>query len=256
VTVAILVLVACGDDTTNTDSDAAVAQAASGELGRFCGALLRFEQAGATGPDDYDAQSFQLWARNEVRPALEELVASAPTDLADDWQATSEVFAELERTGDPAVFEDPRLQSGPGPGDVGVERCGWTKQEFNATEYRFDGLPDRLAAGVVDFVMTGAGNELHEAALVRRKDGVTEPAEELLELAGLHEEEALDRVDLLGSILLFDTDGIEDMVVDLQPGDYILFCALPIGASSEDLLDQPDATPHWSEGMVHEFTVD
>jgi hypothetical protein len=50
-------------------------------------------------------------------------------------------------------------------------------------------------------------------------------------------------------------------VVDLEPGSYVMVCFLPVGATPEVMAEmeatgeEPDGAPHFTQGMVHEFTV-
>ncbi|MGH9110885.1 MAG: hypothetical protein ACRDZN_01060, partial [Acidimicrobiales bacterium] len=44
-------------------------------------------------------------------------------------------------------------------------------------------------------------------------------------------------------------------VVDLEPGEYVAVCFVPVGTTSEEAEVPEDAPPHFTEGMVAEFTV-
>jgi hypothetical protein len=119
------------------------------------------------------------------------------------------------------------------------------------TEYAFDGLPDTLDAGVTSFDLTNDGAEVHELVLLRKNDGVTETAEELL---ALPQAEALQKAMLLGVAGPVSDGNPAYVVADLEAGDYIAVCFIPVGTTSMDG-PPPEGAPHFTEGMVQEFTV-
>ncbi|MGH9111113.1 MAG: hypothetical protein ACRDZN_02240, partial [Acidimicrobiales bacterium] len=173
-------LAGCGDD----DGDGPGASA-----GAFCDAALAFETVPdpeidfETATDDEIGDGLSAYARDTLRPLAERLQTTAPDEVADIADALLEVVDEVAATGDPAPFEDPEFVELSAEGEAFTdEECGWTRQEITAVDYAYEGLPERVDAGVARFAMVNEGEELHEIALFRKDEGVTASAEELLAL--------------------------------------------------------------------------
>jgi hypothetical protein len=225
-------------DATATTDDAAAPVAGVDE---FCQAELAAEAAANQDPA-------------AAGPAFEALVAAAPADL----KATVEdVIAHAEE--------------GPGSPDFDAaygemitfvkDNCGFTDVSITTSEYAFGGLPTELAAGPAVFTVQNIGEEVHEVLVMRKNDGVTETAEEII---ALPEEEAMAKVTMAG--VAFGFPGSTSFTtMDLAPGDYIAVCFLPQGATPElmaQMPEGPDGTmppeagpPHAMAGMVQEFVV-
>jgi hypothetical protein len=120
-----------------------------------------------------------------------------------------------------------------------------------ATNYAFTGLPDELPAGPTSFELTNDADEVHELVLLRKDDGVTQSAEELL---AMPEEEAMDLATMVGSPAFAPPGDTAHTVKDLEPGDYIAVCFIPTGMTALDG-PPPDGPPHAMNGMVAELTV-
>lgn len=111
-----------------------------------------------------------------------------------------------------------------------------TRVDVEATDYHFEAeFP--TDAGRYSFVMTNAGDEVHLMILVRLEEGAT--IDEVLASEG---EEGVAEV--------YESDvtppGGEGIVTtDLAPGQWVMVCPIPT----------PDGTPHFAEGMIHEFTI-
>ena len=140
------------------------------------------------------------------------------------------------------------------------DNCGFAELALTASEYAFGGLPDEVAAGPTVVTLENIGEEFHEIILVRVNDDVTESAEELL---ALPEEEVFTKIEMKG-VAFAPIGATANTVVDLDAGRYIALCFLPQGATAELMaqMDGPDSSlpegagpPHFTAGMVHEFTV-
>jgi hypothetical protein len=231
---------AATDTTEATDStDAGAAPVA--DVDEFCQAELAAEAA-ANGEDP-----------SAAGPAFEALVAAAPADLK-------------------ATVEDviAHAQDGPGSPDFDTpyaemitfvkENCGFTDVSLTTSEYAFGGLPTELAAGPAVFTVQNIGEEFHEVLVMRKNDGVTETAEEIL---ALPEEEAMTKATMVGAAF-GAPGGTSFTTMDLEAGDYIAVCFLPQGATPELMAQMtgPESSlppgagpPHAMAGMVQEFTV-
>jgi hypothetical protein len=151
--------------------------------------------------------------------------------------------------------------------------CGYAEIDVTASEYQFEGVPAEVPAGPAIISLENAGEQVHEFALMRINDDVTLSLEELL---ALPEEESETMVTSAAFAFTFPGT-VGYATADLTPGRYVALCFLPEGATPEVLmqleelgLDGPDATlpagdtlppelqvgpPHFTKGMVHEFTV-
>lgn len=141
-------------------------------------------------------------------------------------------------------------------------------------EYAFGDLPSSVPVGT-SLAFTNTGDEVHELLLARKNDGVTESLEELL---ALPEEEALQKVTIVGPLLaapgetaafgigLTGPEPMTALVVE-QEGEYLALCAIPQGltelpdfgaapASAGATGSQaPQGPPHFVLGMYQAFTV-
>ena len=162
-------------DTTGPRTDGGAAPVA--DVDEFCQAELAAEAA-ANGEDPAAAG-----------PAFEALVAAAPADL----KATVEdVIAHAEDGPGSPDFDTPYAEMI----TFVKENCGFTDVSLTTSEYAFGGLPTELAAGPAVFTVQNIGEEFHEVLVMRKNDGVTETAEEIL---ALPEEEAMTKATMVGA---------------------------------------------------------
>jgi len=104
----------------------------------------------------------------------------------------------------------------------------------------------------VAFDFSNEGTELHEMALIMINDDTTESIGELLELP---EEEAEAKTTFIG--VSFAAPGESDtMYADLEEGRYVVICFIPTGSTSMEEAETADGPPHFTQGMVQEFTVE
>ncbi len=133
---------------------------------------------------------------------------------------------------------------------------GATIHHIRGLEYRFDGVPQRLPAGPHGFRLVGAGAEFHEMALVRVESD--RPVTELLDLPEKEQEKVIP---YLGGVTACPgTTSAEAVGGNLTPGRYALVCFIPVGTTPDlrgaDLLAAYEHAPHFTEGMIAEFTVE
>ena len=84
-------------------------------------------------------------------------------------------------------------------------------------------------------------------AIIKKKDGVDLSWDELLKLP---DDEAESKTEFKGEAFAAAGDSSKTLA-SLDAGDYAMVCFLPIGSP-----DVEDGPPHFTEGMVHEFTVE
>ena len=147
--------------------------------------------------------------------------------------------------------------------------CGYAEVDAIASEYEFEGVPTEIPAGGTIFSLENAGDQVHEIAVMRINDDVTMSLDELL---ALPEEEAMSMVTTAAFAFAFPGT-VSYGTADLTPGRYVALCFLPEGATPEAMslleeagVDGPEDSipadlgvelgpPHFTKGMVHEFTV-
>jgi plastocyanin len=126
-------------------------------------------------------------------------------------------------------------------------------------DFAFEDMPDSVSAGTT-LGFTNAGQEVHEMAVFRKNDDVTQSFDELLALPG---EEALAFVTPIGTAFSEPGEAATDVVALEQAGEYIMVCFVAAGTTeipSEDPNASPDqevptGAPHFTLGMVQTFTV-
>jgi hypothetical protein len=259
-----LIAAGCGDDSddeaedTGTEETSETTAAGESDFAAYCDAELAIETAPEpeidfeTATPEEQAEALRTYGSETMRPLADDVVATAPEELTDDVELLSTAVDEVAASGDFATFEQPDVEAASDNLHAfDLDNCGWSTQQVTASDYAFEGVPEELSAGPTSFELTNDGEELHELMLVRKNDGVTTSADELL---ALPEEEALSQVTPVGSPA-FAAQGEDDsLVADLEPGDYIGVCFIPVGTTSEEA-PPPEGPPHAMQGMVLEFTV-
>jgi hypothetical protein len=248
-------IAACGGD--DDDADAATATTAARAPAPTTAAA---PTATAGGEDDeFCAIAAELNAQ-DAPPTLEMVdryLAAAPEELQGPTQTVRDAMAAAD--GDyMAVFGDPDAAAAleeltaiesevcgtPAPADEGPDQdpsvtvldAAATRVEIEATEYMFHGdLP--TAAGRYSFVMTNGGEEPHIMVLARLEDGAT--LEEALASEG--DEGVAEEFE--SGFAMPGGEGV--LTADLGPGNWVLLCPIP----------GPTGTPHFVDGMIHEFTI-
>ena len=247
---------ACGDDDDDdTGSPAEDTEAAaagpSEEDEAFCGAVLGV--AGLRGPDEETPEALEAYANEVAQPAVAAVVETAPDEAADDAQGLSDAFDEVLESGDSSGFEAAVVPLT----DRAAELCDWSSADVEAVDYGFEGLESSYDAGALQVAFTNGGEEMHEFLVLRKKDGVEESFEELFQLP---DEEGQQKVDMVGATFAPPGDDAAT-VLELTPGDYAAVCFVPVGSTPEAVEAAEsggtdiDGPPHFTEGMVAEFSV-
>ena len=218
------------------------AEASSPEAEAFCMAEIAVEAAANS--DDPAAAG----------PAVEAATAAAPAEAAPLLEA---VIANIA---DP---ESPEFAEAYGAMlDYMRANCGFAELNLAASEYAFGGFPPELPAGPTIVALENIGEEVHEVVIMRINDEVTLSADELL---ALPEEEAMTMTTEQAFAFAFPGT-VGQTVTDFTPGRYVALCFLPQGATPEIIsqMGGPEDTapagaelgpPHFTLGMIHEFTV-
>lgn len=131
----------------------------------------------------------------------------------------------------------------------------------SAVDYRFEGMPATVESGTV-LGLRNDGQELHEMAVYRRNDDVTQSFEDIL---ALPPDEGIKLVTEAGVVFAAPGEEAADTVTVTEPGDYVMLCFVPVGMKelpSQDPNASPggtppaDGPPHFTQGMIHTFTVE
>ncbi len=249
-------LAACGDsdDSSSTTEPDTTSESGSGagaaETQEFCEQAFTTDAAmsAATNGEEPDQA-----AVDAAKAELTTLKETAPDDVADVADAVASSSEELFTAQGPPS-EAFTSSFGELVGWM-ADNCGYQVVDVSAKEYAFTDLPAELDPGKTIVRLTNTGNEVHEIAFAKRKDGTTEPLEELL---ALPEEVAGAKIDFLSSGFAMP-GGSGAAMLDLSKGDYIAVCFVPTGTTAEAMAsaDGPpaDAMPHAMQGMTGEFTV-
>ena len=185
---------------------------------------------------------------DSVLATLDAAIAAAPPDNV-------QRLTELKAAAEPQI-QDPSSDVSDDTVRLYAETVAWVGDncdvdtvDVTAEEYEYSGMPDTLTTGyhVVNF--SNQGNEQHEMFAFRINDGVTESLDELF---ALPEEEVMTKITPVNASFAppgqRDTSGWNMT----EAGNYAIVCFVPVGSVGDT---EGDGPPHFTQGMVHEFTV-
>jgi hypothetical protein len=253
-----LLAAGCGSDDGGDESSATTAAAEAttttvDATAAFCDAAAELSTAFTTGPDvDFETATDEEIAAGtldfaaDLAPSFEALEANAPDEVADAATTMRETVEEAVAADDGSLIEtDAFTDAASAMFDTATPTCEWTPADVSAVDYSFDGVPETVPAGPTAVVLTNDGDEAHEMIVFRKNDGVTESFDDLL---ALPEDEAEQKVTVLGGVS--PTEPGEDgyAYLDLESGEYMAICFLPTGGE--------EGPPHFLQGMKSEFTVE
>jgi len=180
---------------------------------------------------------------------LDSVDKDAPDAIKSDVTAATAEIRKFGTTGDGSVFENPNFKARSLRIDnYFYDHCAGPKQAATAVDYKFNGLPDKLAAGVVQLRLTNSGKEEHEMLVLRRKPGVTESFDQIL---ALPREQGMQKTDVVTEVSA--SPGKTDATVGrLTPGQYVVICTVSKGTVGDK---EGDGPPHFTLGMKKEITV-
>jgi hypothetical protein len=245
-----LALVACGDDdgtaagegtttvpATTSDPLSADPAAAAEE---FCDAVFVV-----------DALLPQEEPEEDPLAALDAVADTAPAELTEDVSAlVADAKEVLPAGGDLSEASEATLQEV--YGYMG-ENCEAPTVSVTAVDYTYTDLPDTVDAGPTLLEIVNEGTEVHEMALVRFNDDVTDSIDDILQLP---EEEAMTKLAFVTS-LFAEPGGSGYSSATLEPGRYGVVCFIPEGTTPEVVESggEADGQPHAMLGMTGEFEV-
>ena len=228
---------ACGDDD-DADDDAAPADASSGDDAQaVCEPFFSVLS-------DFNAEP----SEESTLPKLDELEAVDAGEIEDDLQVIIDGARSSLETGDDTALETDEFHAAGEVVDAELyDTCDADEKiEVSAIDYGFEGIPDELDAGRVFFRLTNdtTHGEEHEIGIAKKKDGVTDSWDDIL----ADPEASEDKVEFMGGAFAPEEGATAVAFTDLDAGEYIAVCFIPVGGAEE-------GQPHFMEGMRHEFTV-
>ena len=253
-----------GEQATGAPAEVTAAPAAGIDVAAFCDSAIEGEQLFNAGPELDEAGNPTAEGLEEFRGQLDPIIATLETHAPDEVAADVEALASALRTaleeGDQGAMQTPEVLQADAAVDAYVfEHCELgTTEEVVAVDYAFEDVPQTWSAGQVGVRLDNQGEELHEGIVLRISDDVDLSINELL---ALPEDEAMQMAEFRGAV--FAAPGEQaSAVMDLTPGRYALVCFIPVGTTSLDEVAGPETgdddagPPHFTRGMVSEFTVE
>lgn len=245
---AVLTAAACGDDDDDVTLDDVEAPADRGDHDDHDGGDL----AGFTGDacDAFVALSGVMMGDPAEAPAvIDAFESSAPDFLAESARVVAAGFSDLLDGTDEMAFSNANFQSHFGEiANQYFDTCDIVDRlDVEGVDYGFEGIPAEVNAGrvAIAFANRTEDFEAHEMVIMKKRDGVTETIEELLELP---EDEGMQKLQPIGVLFAEESNNSSYGMFDLEPGDYVAICFIPMGGHE-------DGAPHFAGGMVAEFEV-
>lgn len=183
-----------------------------------------------------------------IAPAAEAFAAAAPKDL----KKSADVLAAAATSEDEGAGETPEyVKAQTAIANAVFDDCkADAKADVKGVDYKFNGMPTTLAAGRLNLRFTNETqtDEPHELVIVTGANG-----ESAADLQQLPIEELFGVVRPVTFTFTGTADGVAATLVDLEPGEYLVICTLPVGGF-EAAQDGP-GDPHANHGMVQTLTV-
>ncbi len=249
----VLGVAACGDDdepeattdTTEASTDDTGAPA-EGDNAAFCDAVVEFNSAVFSVDIEETSSEAEITAAGEeLAPIFATVAENAPDELADMADELNDAIQPLTEGDSQAFDQDSTFETYTEFVGGAVDSCGFDKTAITAVDYAFEGVPATIPAGISAFALVNESDaEEHEMIVFRRADGVDLSFEEILNLS---EEESETKVEFKGAGFA-PPGGESGTLMELTPGDYAMVCFIPVGGGE-------DGPPHFTQGMIEEFTV-
>ena len=258
-------LAACGGGESRAPR-ATATSVTSPEVATYCEKVEAIETE--TGPEEdfskltpeQQREETKKYVRKKIQPLAHEIRGLAPAAIRPDIEVLVGAVDQVVETGDfEGVFGRPEVKRA----SAVVHRhdlsaCGFRRVDVTAVDYSFQGLPSTLPAGTVSFELFNTGKEVHELAVLKKKDGVTETFDAIL---ALPEEQAMTKVTFEGGTQARPQEPDVYVLQQLERGSYAVVCFVPVGTTPEaaDAASrtgkQPEGPPHFTQGMKAELTV-
>ena len=183
--------------------------------------------------------------------AAQTFADAAPEEIADESGVI--VTAVQASAEDPAAMETPEVSGAlEVVGTAVFDGCDVDeKLEVSGIDYAFEDLPDEIDAGrvAIQFTNDSEAGEPHELVIATGADG-----QSASDLAGLPIDQLFQQARPVAVAFTNAPDQTATTLVDLEPGEYLVICTLPVGGFTDDQ-EGPPADPHSAHGMVSTLTV-
>lgn len=140
--------------------------------------------------------------------------------------------------------------------------------EINAVDYKYEGVPDEIAAGSKIALHNSSTDEVHEMVVFKIPDTEERSGAELAKLPVEQLQAAFAGPPALVMVAPPGADGfaaVGDGTLS-EPGRYMAICAIPVGADPQAYMaaaaqsqggpvSVPGGDPHYMQDMWAEFTV-
>ena len=233
---------ACGGDPATSSASSSTTSTIETGTADFCSAAGKLVAAIGSGAGD-------------PSEALKTAINTAPKPLAKDLSTLGEKFGKAASSGDERAFLANDLREIANTTFAGIaSACAYQIIDFSAVEYKFDGIPAVVNAGLTAFHMTDLGSEVHEMLLYRRAKGTEGNIVDIVNDDPTVSDGRLEAV----SVMFPAAHGEESrLLVDLTSGDYVAVCFFPKGTMSMAQVGGQDRTgpDHRSLGMITPFAV-
>ena len=265
------VLLGCSDDSSNVSSSASTTTeatnipagstttAASSNDELYCETALGLDSdpgpdidwATAT-PEDI-GKGFGKWAPTMLAQ-VERMEAIVPDELKDELAVLTNALKSAEK-GDPSAFESPDMYKAQKTlFDHDLAKCDWPTIGVTTRDYAFSGIPKTASPGALSIAVNNKGPEVHEVSVMSVPSHVHGPLKQLLSV----DQQTGTRLRTVGSTGPIEPGADGQVILNLEPGRYVVACFIPTGTTSMQALESAghDAKPHFAEGMATEFTVE
>lgn len=253
-------VIACGDDDDDSDATAEDTggdtggtdeQAAGGDP---CEAIVEFNGA-ATQLDTSSMDEAEMKAAGEeLRDTWDPIAQDPPDDVAEDVEGLTSALDDLAAGDSEAFDSDETFETYTMVVGAVVEDCDFEALEATAVDYAFEGVPETVPAGTVALNLTNEGEELHEMIIFQKPEGDTRSPEELLN------DPAMEESGPPPAGFTFAAPGETGTgLAQLEAGSYFAVCFIPLGSTpdaEEPAEGDESGPPHFTQGMVAEFTVE
>jgi hypothetical protein len=247
-------LAACSDDNDEkavSTKDAKPAGSETAKSAAFCDGVFALDANPVPPPGSPAFPTDAAGVKGLFTPiatALDKIAESAPSGPAIDAKVLAGAAHKAVDTGEMPNLDDPAFMTHLAAihDAVGTE-CDFNTLDVKGIDYAFQGIGSTVKAGKTFVSLTNATthDEPHEIVIVRKKDGVTDSFDSLLQLP---DDQAFSKVDMVTSTFAMP-GGKGGITADLKAGEYLAICFVPVGGGE-------DGPPHFTQGMKQEFTVE
>ncbi len=172
-----------------------------------------------------DLQAAMFTDPTGIGPAATAFADAAPEALSADATTISSAFT----SDDPAAAEAPAfIEASDRVGDAVFDDCTANAHvDVTGVDYAFADLPDEVDAGRLAIRLTNesAAGEPHELLVVTGANG-----EVTRELRAMPIEQLFEAAVPVGGTFASAPSSSATTLIDLEPGEYLIICTLPVGS--------------------------